>query len=100
MSNLDLSKITDSQTAAELLRLSVRALEVISALTRNATAESALSILHGVQAVVSTIEAGFEAKISPEVVRRELGKMIDRVAANDLAADAALRAKFDVSDTD
>jgi hypothetical protein len=100
MGNLDLSKITDSQTAAELLRLAVRAIEVISTLTKNATAETALTVLHGVQAVVTTVEAGFETKISPEVVRRELGKMIDRVAANDLAADVALRAKFDVSDTD
>jgi hypothetical protein len=100
MSNFDLSKIADSQTAAELLRLAVRALEVIGVLTKSAGVENALAVLHGVQAVVTTVEAGFEGKVSPEVVKRELGKMIDRVTANDLEADAALRERFDVSETD
>jgi len=94
----DLPKDTDD--ALRLARLSLDALSVISSLVGGATSQSAASVITIIKVIIAALEDGFEGKVTVEEVERHLQQLKANLMTNDQAADAALKKKFDTSDTE
>lgn len=59
-----------------------------------ATVNEALTILHTIDAIVSSVRAGLAGETTPEAVARAVAELQGKITRNDQTADAALAAKF------
>ncbi len=90
-----------SQTSKRLTTTALHALDVIGEIagavggTKGKTAEVALKTI---AAIVGSVQDGYSREISPDEVLKQieaaLGRLETDIAANDAAADAALKQKF------
>jgi hypothetical protein len=74
--------------------LVVEALETISKLTATTSDDRAVDALRAIGAVVETLKAGFEGKISLEACEHAMADLRAQLAGNDALADEALADKF------
>ena len=84
----------NAEEAIQQAELAIDGLNAIANVVAPAKAESAGSILTIIKVILTTIQEGFDEKISPERVRDELAKLTGSLVSNDAAADAALADKF------
>lgn len=82
----------------DLAGLAQHGLGLISKLTHNSTDDRAVEVLAGIRGVLAVLHAGADGSVTPESCRSALAALNDKLRDNDAAADAALRAKFDVSE--
>ena len=82
------------EEAVQQAKLAIDGLNAIANVVAPAKAESAGSIVTIIKVILTTIQEGFDEKISPERVRDELTKLTGSLVSNDAAADAALANKF------
>lgn len=87
----------DARKAASLLGLFAEGLDLIDGLTKTKIDDNALDIVKAVRAVLDTLSAGAEGRISVEACELSLDKLRQGLLANDQAADIALRDRFDTS---
>jgi hypothetical protein len=77
--------------------LVLHAIEALGKLVKHALVDrgvDAYSVLQAVERMIDTVVAGFDGKVTKDEVEKHLRDLLDRVEANDRAADAALAAKF------
>lgn len=78
-----------------LLSLAGDALTTIAKLTRGVTtADRALAVVKAIRAFLETFEQANKGKVTIKAVERALAKLKADLAANDAAADAALKQRF------
>jgi hypothetical protein len=85
----------DKDEALRLAELGAEVLEVVFQLVGGATATTAASVLTVVRVILDKLRDGYEGKLTVEQVRAEMKQLTDSLAANDAAADQALKDKFD-----
>jgi hypothetical protein len=78
---------------AAMMVATVHALEVIQRLT-HLGGDKAADALKAIDAIVTSIGHGFEGKTTPDVIVGEINAFRQQLVDNDVAADAALAAKF------
>lgn len=89
---LKLPENTDE--AIELAKLALDGLNAVGAIVAPAKADSAAGAITLIRVILSTIQEGFEGKITADRVREEMAKLTSSLASNDAAADKALDDKF------
>lgn len=85
----------DKDEALRLAELSAEVLGAICALVGGATATTAASVITVIRVILDKLQEGYEGKLTVDQVRAEMKKLTDNLAANDAAADQALKDKFD-----
>ena len=85
--------------ALRMAALGVDGLQLIQNLT-SVGGDKAEAALKAIDAIVQSLQDGFDGTTTPDVVATELDVLRTRLAQNDEAALARLRERFDTSTTD
>lgn len=71
------------------------ALDVLAAIATIVHSSAATTAITVIRAILSSFDKAVAGTVTPDRVRSEMQNLLDAIRANDSAADAALKAKFD-----